>query len=368
VSKKFEALLNDALHKALDPVLDTEARKSAGEPNDTNGEDPSISKYLRGMRDGNWAHAEKEEKLFEEVKKYSSDVGEEGGQLIHPKIADQIIPLIRNNTVIRGLGPQVVQLPNTNTLELPRQTSGSGYAWVGESDDIETAVGNDEVTWGDLELSLKTVVGFARIPNTLIEDSTPAADQIVRNDIAKVLGIAEDLAIMVGEGGTQPLGLYYWDDVADNDVDAALTFNDIIDAQTAIESNGGEYRYFVCHPQLKGQLRQIVDSDGRYVWQQGDVTKDAPDTLLGIPCVYSTNIPTNIDYDGSTAANRTFAILADFSELLIIEKERGIKMDSSTEASDSFLNYETLFRAIRRMDSGPRVPENFYFLKNIDIS
>lgn len=366
----FEEKLKKYFKDSMGSLMDTDERKSSGEPNDEEGDDvtPSISKYLRGMRDGVWTDAKKEQKLFEEAAKYSSDVGAEGGQFIHPKVAEQIIPLIRNNTVVRQLGPQVVNLPNTNTLELPRQTQGSSYSWIGEGDDIEAAAGGTEVRWGDLELSLRTVAGFARMPNTLLEDATEAADRLVQNDIAKVLGVAEDSAYLTGTGGAQPLGLYFWDDVADNDVDAALDFDDVINAQTAIESAGGNYTVFLCHPQLKGQLRLITDGDGRYIWQPGDVKNDEPDTLLGVPTVYSRNIPTNFGLNGGEAANRTFAILADFSELVIIQKQDGIAMASSTEAGTAFQNNQTVFRAIRRVDAGPRVPENFYILKNIDIS
>jgi HK97 family phage major capsid protein len=365
---ELKDILKDSLHGVLDPLMEANARKSSGNSDTEDDEHISISKYLRGVATGNWSHAKKEASLYEEAMKYSEDVGTEGGLLVHPKIQEQIIPLIRKRAVIRSLNPQVVNLPNTNTLQMPRQTQASDYAWVGDNSDIEDDV-DQEVRWGDIELVLKTVAGFARIPNTLLEDSTPAADRLVTNDIAKVLALAEDEAFLIGDGGTEPLGIYHLSEVNDVNVNAQLDgadgFDTLIDAQTAVENVSGEYTSWLMNPTMKGIIRQLKDTNDRHIWSQGDMTKGEPDSLLGVPVYYSRQIPGNMDYDGDTLANRTFIVLADWSEFMIVQKRDGISMKSSDVASDAFEQNQTVFRGIRRVDGGPRVPENFYILKNI---
>lgn len=361
---EFQDGLTDQLEETLASYLESD-RKSFGEgPNDKDKEDPSITKYLKGHLTGRWEKAEKEQKLYEEAQKYSSDVGSEGGVLIHPRIEEQIIPLIRKKAVIRGLGPQVVDLPNTNTLTMQRQTQASEAVWIGESEDIEDNV-SQEARWGDLELTLRTVAGFARLPNTLLNDATPAADELIRNDLAKVLALAEDYAYLEGTGGKEPLGIRNRPEIDGKSLGNTLDnsgngFDDLIDMQTAIENNGGEYSSWLMNPTMKGYIRKLVDSDDRNIWQPGNVREDEPEMLLGLPVYYSRQIPVE-DSD-------TYIVLADWSEFLIIQKNAGIALDASKEAAGAFENNQTVFRAVRRVSGGPRVPENFYILDSISTS
>lgn len=367
--------LKESLHEALDPLLSARAQKSVRDGEDNSGGDAgdiSISKYLRGATKGNWSHAKKERELWDEVndhaEKYSSDVGEEGGLLIHPLVQAQIIPLIRKKSLFRNLGVLTVDLPGTNTLEMRRQTDGASAAWIGEDENIDTAVGDDEVKLGSLDLKLKTVAGFATVPNNLIQDSSPTADRLIREDMSKVIAEKEDEAYLIGTGGKAPLGLYYWDEVADTNLDGAVTFDALIDMQTAMDEAGGEYSEWICSPRLRGALRQLKGTDGHYIWTQGDVSEREPDRLLGLPLYYSRHIPNNMGYDGTVSANRTFMVLGDFSEYLIAQKPHGISVDASTEAGNAFYRNQTVFRGIRRVDGGPRIFENFHVLKNIHLA
>lgn len=356
-----------SMHQVLDPHLKGQGRKSSLESAEKAGdeEQPSITRYLLGATNGYWNSAEKEEALWQEAKKYSSDVGAEGGILIHPKIADQIIPMIREKVLIRSLGPQEVTLDATNTLDMPRQTQATEAVWVGEDEDIEAATaGGAQMKWGALSLKLKTVVGFAEVPNNLIEDSLPAADTLIKNDISTTLAIAEETAWLRGPGGKSPLGLYFWPGLPQIDLKAAvLTADNLIDAQTAVEDNGGRVDTWLMSPLLKGFIRKLKDGQGNYLWQRGDVSKKEPDSLLGMPCRYSRLIPNNLTY--LAQPNTTFVVLANWKDFLITQKRAGITMDVSKEAGDSFKKDQTWFKAKRRIDGGPRVPESFYILKGV---
>ncbi len=360
----FQTKLQDGLSDTLGEYLESE-RKSTKEDTDVdNDEDPSIARYLRGAVSGRWENADKEASLYEEAEKYSSDVGGEGGLFIHPEIQEQIVPLIRKKAVIRSLNPTVVNLPNTNTLELPRQTQAAEAAWVGEEEDISSAV-SQEVEWGDLELSLRTVAGFASVPNTLLEDATPAVDRLIREDLSKVIALKEDKAFLEGTGGKQPLGLKNRPEIDSSSLGAKLDasgngFDDLIDMQTSIENNGGDYNVWLMNPTMKGYIRKLTDNDDKNIWQAGDVTRDEPDRLLGLPVRYTRQIPV-----GTAGNGATYIVLGDFSEFLIAQKRDGISMDASTEADGAFKQNQTKFRAIRRVTGGPRVPENFYILEDV---
>ena len=369
----LEEMLEGALDKELEDVLDTE-RKSHGDDPDPNDDDytPSITKYLKGATGKGWEKADKEHELYEEANKYSSDVGSEGGIFIHPQIQEQIVPLIRNQSVVRQLGPQVVNLPNTNTLQLQRQTQASEAFWIGEGEDVEAKNGQ-EVRWGDLELTLRTVAGFSSIPNTLLEDAAEAADRLIRNDMAKVIALKEDLGYLEGTGGKEPLGIRNRTEIPGKDLGEKLDnsgngFDDLIDMQTAIQKNNGNATSWLMNPTMRGYIRKITDNNDNNIWQPGgpsggDQSEDSPDMLLGLPVYYSNQVPVADDGNGST-----YIVLADWSEFLIAQKRDGISMDASDVAGDAFEKNLTKYRAIRRVTGGPRVPENFYILDDIYTS
>ncbi len=363
-SLQLKEALKSALHSALDPVLKAGARKAGLEDANKNLGDPeatlSITRYLMGAVNGQWAGAEAEKALYEDAQKaMTSLTGAGGGILVHPQIAAQVIPLLRAKAVIRGLNPTVINLPNTNTLQMPRLATGTTAYWVMESEHKT----DSEPTLGELELQLKEVAGLCKIPNALLEDSTPAADQIVTMDLGTVLSLAEDIALIQGTGGAMPLGIYNWPGIGATTLTLPITFDDLLNAMTTVETLNGKYSDWLMHPRSKNTLRQLKDAEGRYIWMQGNVTKKEPDMLLGLPCHYTTSIPVNLTFGAVTASS--YIILGDWADYVIIQKRDGIEMTPSTDAGDAFEHNQTWFRAVRRVDGGPRYTQDFHIVRGV---
>ncbi len=353
-----------ALHGALDPLLAAGVRKSMLEEEEekklAKPGDLSITRYLMGAVSQNWRGASAEKALYDEAAKaMTSLTGAGGGILVHPQISNQVIQLLRAKALVRKLNPTVVNLPTTNTLQMPRIDSGTTAHWVMESEHKP----DSEPTLGELELQLKEVAALCKIPNALLEDSTPAADQIVTLDLATVLALAEDLALIQGTGGAQPLGIYNWPGIGATVLTLPVTFDDLLNAMTAIETLNGKYASWVMHPRSKNTLRQLKDAEGRYIWMQGNVLKEEPDILLGLPCYYTTQIPTNLTFGG--LVNTSYIILGDWADYVIIQKRAGIEMTPSSEAGDAFEHNQTWFRAVRRVDGGPRYVQDFHIIQGV---
>lgn len=320
----------------------------------------SLVKYMRGGLHGIWKEAEHELSMFREINKtLGSNTATAAGFLIPPEISAELIELLRAKAVIRNMGVSIYNM-KSDRLTFNRITGAATGYWVGEA----TTKTASDASVGQMELLLKEVAGVCKVKNNLLEDADPAVDSLIRNDLVKVLQLAEDLAFIAGTGGTQPIGIYNDPDVPSTDLSATPGFDDLLDALCEIESANGEPTGWLMHPRMKNVLRQLKDGNGRYIYTLGDVSKGEPDQLLGLPVHKSTQIPVT----GMPGTNETYIIAGNWSEFAIGQKATPIKMDVSTEAGDAFLNDETWFRATLRIDCGVRQPNQFYIVKGAIIA
>ena len=97
------------------------------------------------------------------------------------------------------------------------------------------------------------------------------------------------------------------------------------------------------------------------------------DNVLGIPVAFSNQIPTTLTF-GTSGAVCSYAILGNWNEFVIGQKAGAIKMSASNQASDqttgedAFLQDQTWFRAVLRVDCGVRQPAAFRIIKGITVS
>ena len=353
-----------ALDKTFEPLKKSIRKTSGAVPAQVKKDQVfSISKYLNGVINGNWEYSEFEKSRYMEVNKVmGSAVGTAGGFLVPPEYNAEVIELLRAQAVIRQMGPSVYPM-NSDQLSFNRQTGGTTAYWVAEGDTKTES----EPTLGQATLVLKEVAGLVRVSNNLLADSSPSVDALIRNDLVKVLSNAEDLAIIQGTGGAQPLGIYN-DPVVPNTTlgagnGAIPSFDDLWDAMYAIEAANGTYNAWLMHPRTKNTLRQLKDGNGNYIYTTGDLNKGEHDTLLGLPVFKTTQIPINLTF-GAGAATQSYMILGNWNELAIGEKAgEGFMFDVSTERY--FELDQTAIRLVKRVDSLVRQPTTFYVVRGL---
>ncbi len=362
------ALTKDQVKKALDAKFAPFAkavRKTSGSIPAVTKKDQvfSISKYLTGAIRGNWDYAEFEKSQYVEVNKVmGSAVGTAGGFLIPPEYSNAVIELLRDKAVIRQMGPTVFQM-NSDTLSFNRQTGSTVAYWVEEGDEKTES----DITLGQETLVLKEVAGITRVNNNLLADSSPAVDTLIKTDLVKVLTLAEDLAFIQGTGGPQPLGIYNDPLIPTTTLGAGdgatPSFDDLWDAQLAIEVANGNFNGWLIHPRTKNTLRKLKDGNGNYIYTTGDLNKGEHDALLGIPVFKSNQIPITLTF-GAGPADQSYIILGDWTEFVIGEKAgEGFMLDVSPHRYFEF--DQTAIRLVRRMDCLARQPDSFYIVRGV---
>ncbi len=294
-----------------------------------------------------------------------------GGFLVPQEWMPDILGLLRANTVVRAAGPRLQ--PFNKQMNQTSISSGATAYYTQENARITPS----EPTLAEAPLlTPKDLTGLVAVSNDLLNDS-PAADSLVRADLAEVMGLREDLAFLQGTnaGGAEPLGLRNFVGRTQNPLGTLgagngelLTLAQLrrFRAKTrTLNAQNPTWVWFFA-PEFITHLETLTDPDGRFL-ADSNILKINPDglsgTFDGVPFFSTTTIPANLTYGTST--NATYVILANIKEVVIGENQDLI-IDVSSEATyttdggttwrSAFQERQTLFRASMRHDIAPRRP------------
>ena len=114
------------------------------------------------------------------------------------------IDLLRNRSVLMQMGATRMG-GLVGNVTIPRETAAASTYWLTNE---ATAITEGQPTIGQLSLSPKHVGAYTEISRLLALQSSPDAETLVMNDLAKAVGLAADLAGLAGSGsGGQPTGI-----------------------------------------------------------------------------------------------------------------------------------------------------------------
>jgi HK97 family phage major capsid protein len=149
-------------------------------------------------------------------------------------LASSFIELLRNRSVAMTMG--ATRLSGlVGNVTIPRQTAaGTAYWLASESTDITES----QPTLGQLSLSAKNVAALTEISEQMMRQSSPDAEQLVMSDLAKVIALAVDVAIIRGSGNSgQPQGIVGTSGVATLASGSSVDYADILEFQSDIAAN-----------------------------------------------------------------------------------------------------------------------------------
>ncbi len=113
------------------------------------------------------------------------------------------IDLLRNRSVALRMG--ATRLTGlTGNVSIPKQTGAATAYWLSENE----AATESQQTIGQISLSPRNVGAYTEISRQLLLQSNPSAEAMVMNDLAQVVGLAVDAAILEGSGNAgAPMGI-----------------------------------------------------------------------------------------------------------------------------------------------------------------
>jgi HK97 family phage major capsid protein len=308
------------------------------------------------------------------MKALAEGTASSGGYLVESQVSDEILTMVRSQSAVVQMRPRVLEVDKE--LLLTSMASGASAYYVAEN----AAIPPSEETFGQAPLLRPTdLAALVPISNRLLRDAadSPDVEDVIRQDLAEVLALRQDLAFLRGTGTLgEPRGVRNTPGMTPGPAIATngtpVDFALLKGIVAAVRDAGAAMRRpgFIFHPKIVSRLDALVDGDGHFYSESDSLIRfdrgGTSGTVVGVPFVTSRQIPTNL-VQGS-ASNGTEIYFGDWSEAFIGENQ-SLTIETSGEASytpdggttwiSTFQNRQTLFRAVMAHDFALRRPEWF---------
>ncbi len=207
-----------------------------------------------------------------------------GAELVGTTLrGDALIDVLRSKLLAQKLG--VNYIPGlVGNVSFPKITNGGTVYWVTEGNGpTQTTLGT-----GQLVLSPKTIAAKSTITRRLMQQSSPQAEGLVRDDLMKGAAGAIDQALFNGDGvGGEPLGIVNVSGVGSVSISGSFSWDNAIELESDVETANaleGNLAY-VTTPSIKGGAKKTLKSSGvaGYIWDEDKMNGYTAHSSTGAP-------------------------------------------------------------------------------------
>lgn len=204
-------------------------------------------------------------------------------------LAGSLIELLRNKTVMLSSGVTMLN-GLVGNVAVPRQSGGATAYWLAEGG---TVTASDQ-TFQQLGLTPHRLAAQTAYDKQLLAQASISVEAMVRNDIALVMAIKKDLAIINGSGASgEPLGILNTTGVGTVTFSAAATWAKLVSFETALAVANADQTgtpIWVTTPAVRGALKvatKIAASQySSFLW-------DSDNTVNGYAAKVTNQVPSD---------------------------------------------------------------------------
>ena len=284
------------------------------------------------------------ESLLSGQRTLSAGTATDGAELVATDLlAASYIEALRNASSATRAGMTILS-GLVGNVDIPRQTSAAASTWISAEDGDATV---SDPQFDQVSLSPKDLACYTEVTRRLLQQSTPAIEGIVRNDLAVAQALGIDLAALYGSGASgQPTGVANATGINTFTLAAAdPTYAEVVRMIKEVMADNA----------LTGQPVFIIEANG---WEalsttpkqgsgvEGNFILGDNDRVKGYPYIMSNQV-TDEDY-----------FFGDFSQLLMGEwGGLEINVDPYTHSLKGKIRYVTF----KTVDLAVRHPEAFCY-------
>lgn len=221
-----------------------------------------------------------------------------GGNLVDDVLlSGSFIELLRNRLALAQAGMTTLSGINGN-ISIPKQDGSASAYWVGEG----SSPTESQQSIAQVNLSPKTCGAFTDFSRKLLLQSDISVEQMVRDDLAKVLALELDRVGLNGSGSSnQPLGIINTTGIGTQSLTSFGTFAEYIGMETDVavaNADAGSLRYII-NASARGALKSTekASNTAQFVYEN--------DEINGYPVTVSNQLANND------------ALFGDFSQLIM---------------------------------------------------
>jgi HK97 family phage major capsid protein/HK97 family phage prohead protease len=243
-----------------------------------------------------------------------------GGNIVATNLmADQFIDVLRNKALVMSLGPTVMS-GLVGNVAIPRQITQTQTYWVTEASAITEA----EATFDQVTLSPKQLGARSQYSRLMLQQSTPDIEAIVRNDLARVMALGMDLAMISGSGSSgQPRGVLNTSGIGSvamgtnglqlANLDPFIDLEKAVDVANALNGN----LYYLTNSKVVAAAKKLKDGQNLPLWtaDHDNTTAGTAGLINGYPVARSNQVPSNLTK--GTGTNLSACLFGDWSQLVV---------------------------------------------------
>lgn len=175
---------------------------------------------------------------------------------------------IRNASVLNKIGATWFS-DAVGDISIPKY-AGSNVTWKGES----VAADDGASAFTETVLSPKRLTAYIDISKQFLAQDSNDAESILINDLAQAVAEKLDKTIFgTGSGDTNtPAGILQGDYVVTGTDITAVTYNDVLELESAVEEKNGFDFMFIANPKVKYALKGTQMASGlQMVWDRNEI-------------------------------------------------------------------------------------------------
>lgn len=314
--------------------------------------------------------------------------GQDGGFLAPEQWNQQLYDLLYPSSIVSQLPVTIQQVP-TRIVHWPVLSNNVTVYYVGEN----AALTASSPQFRQITATMRKQAVLVYLSNELIRDSSPQADNVLRNHAAIEMAIDQDAALLAGDGTSGgPKGLLSMSGVTTSTGPAHLGYTDLVKGIFQVETLNGSTitrvgqagcTGIVANPVLKKQIAALVDSNARPLWDfslrnvniSGSPAGNGRMPNPGAPLAGFLNVPAwALSNNNNTTASASAPLpktegsqnifFGDW-RWIILAQRMDIEFMASNVAGNTFANDQTAIRLIRRYDVVCPHPEAFFVLQSV---
>lgn len=264
------------------------------------------------------------------VKALSEGSDAAGGYLVPTELREEIVARASKSSRLSRLVRRISC--RSSAVKVPVLSTDVAVYWGTEG----SAFTESDPEFGQKSITIHRLNAVTKISRELVSDAGIDLVDFLSGLFAEAVAVEEDKVIAVGDGESQPEGIYSAAGVQEFGVDDSIDYDALVDIYYTLPGRYRDRAIWLGSDDVLKSVRKLTDTAGQPLWRPG-LEADAPDRLLGRPVVTQGDLPTSV------------LLFGDPSYYHVYDREE-FGVESSTQAGDAFITHQLWLKVWERLD------------------
>lgn len=275
------------------------------------------------------------------VRKALSEGSDSAGGYLVP--AEYRAELVRRLPELSELFPFVRQVPViTDSGEYPKLGTDVSVTWGRAENE---AIDETDPEFTHLQWTVRNMSAITFLSRELVSDANPGIVETITALFSEAVACERDRTIALGNGTTQPEGIYSAAGLGSVAIDGALTYAKLVEIKFALKRKYHRSARWVMNSVNLQRIAGLSDENKQPIFRDALVTGETP-RILGRPYSIQDDLPNSAIFFG------------DLGQYFWFDRER-MMIESTTTGGDTFKKHQVAIKLVERCDGRLALAEAF---------